>query len=57
MIKSLWPTMVSYPYMAGAMANGIASEELVIALGKRGYLGSFGSGGLRPERIEKAIIK
>lgn len=48
---------VSYPYMAGAMANGIASEELVIALGKRGYLGSFGSGGLRPERIEKAIIK
>ena len=42
-------------YMAGAMANGIASEKLVIALGKKGYLGSFGTGGLRPERIESAI--
>ncbi len=32
-----------YAYYAGAMANGIASEEMVIALGKEGILGSFGS--------------
>ncbi len=44
-----------YNYMAGAMANGIASEELVIALGKAGMLASFGAGGLIPKRIEKAI--
>jgi trans-AT polyketide synthase/acyltransferase/oxidoreductase domain-containing protein len=44
-----------YNYMAGAMANGIASEELVIALGKAGMLASFGAGGLVPSRIEQAI--
>ena len=32
---------LKYNYMAGAMANGIASAELVIALGKAGMLGSF----------------
>ncbi len=48
---------VKYNYYAGAMANGIASEEMVIALGKAGFLGSFGSGGLVPSRIEEAIIK
>ncbi|WP_460985005.1 PfaD family polyunsaturated fatty acid/polyketide biosynthesis protein [Spirosoma fluminis] len=46
---------VRYNYMAGAMANGIASEELVIALGKAGMLASFGAGGLVPSRIEQAI--
>lgn len=46
---------IKYAYMAGAMANGIASEELVIALGKTGILGSFGAGGLVPDRIEAAI--
>lgn len=44
-----------YSYMGGAMANGIASEELVIALGKAGMLCSFGAGGLVPARIEAAI--
>ncbi|GAB3953499.1 PfaD family polyunsaturated fatty acid/polyketide biosynthesis protein [Spirosoma harenae] len=44
-----------YNYMAGAMANGIASEELVIALGKAGMLASFGAGGLVPSRIRWAI--
>lgn len=43
-------------YMAGAMANGIASAELVIALGQAGLLASFGAGGLVPARIEQAII-
>ena len=46
-----------YNYYAGAMANGIASEEMVIALGKAGFLASFGAGGLVPSRIEEAIQK
>lgn len=46
---------VVYAYHAGAMANGIASAELVIALGRAGLLGSFGAGGLPPRQIEAAI--
>jgi PfaD family protein len=46
---------VQMAYMAGAMAGGIASEALVIALGRRGLLGCFGAGGLAPTRIEAAI--
>lgn len=44
-----------YNYMTGAMANGIASETMVIALGRAGFLGSFGAGGLVPSRIAQAI--
>jgi PfaD family protein len=44
-----------YPLYAGSMANGIASEEMVIALGKEGFMGSFGAGGCLPARVEKAI--
>ncbi|MBE9007238.1 PfaD family polyunsaturated fatty acid/polyketide biosynthesis protein [Fortiea sp. LEGE XX443] len=46
---------VKYAYMTGAMAGGIASEEMVIALGKDQILSSFGAGGLTPERLEAAI--
>lgn len=46
---------VKYPLYGGSMANGISSEELVIALGQAGFMGSFGAGGLLPARIEKAI--
>ncbi len=46
---------VKYAYMTGAMAGGIASEELVIALGKQGILASFGAGGLSRTRVETAI--
>ena len=46
---------VKYAYMTGAMAGGIASEEMVIALGKEKILSSFGAGGLLPERLESAI--
>jgi len=35
---------VKYAYHGGAMANGIASVELVVALGKAGFLCSFGAG-------------
>jgi PfaD family protein len=44
-----------YAYMAGSMANGIASEELVIAMGQRGFLSSFGAAGLPVDRIRDAI--
>jgi len=46
-----------YAYYTGSMANAIASEEMVIALGKDGFLGSFGAGGLIPSRIEEAITR
>jgi len=42
-------------YMGGSMANGISSEELVIALGGAGMLGAFGAGGCPPRRLEEAI--
>ncbi|HTX89625.1 MAG TPA: PfaD family polyunsaturated fatty acid/polyketide biosynthesis protein [Anaerolineales bacterium] len=46
-----------YAYYTGAMASGIASEDLVIAMGKAGFLSSFGAGGLSPARVEAAIQK
>ncbi|MBE9189734.1 PfaD family polyunsaturated fatty acid/polyketide biosynthesis protein [Gloeocapsopsis crepidinum LEGE 06123] len=46
---------VKYAYATGAMAHGIASEELAIALGKAKILSSFGAGGLSPARVESAI--
>ena len=42
-------------YMGGSMANGISSEEMVIALGREGMLGAFGAGGCAPRRLEAAI--
>lgn len=44
-----------YAYYSGAMANGIASADLVTAMGREGLLASFGAGGLAPERVEAAI--
>lgn len=46
---------VKYAYATGAMAGGIASEEMVIALGKEKILSSFGAGGLSSDRLEAAI--
>ncbi len=48
---------VQYNYTAGAMANAIASEELVIALGNAGLLASFGAAGCVPPRLQGAIDK
>ncbi len=42
-------------YYAGAMALGIASREMVIALGQQGLMGSFGTGGLTLEEVESAL--
>ncbi|MBT4268939.1 MAG: PfaD family polyunsaturated fatty acid/polyketide biosynthesis protein [Deltaproteobacteria bacterium] len=44
-----------YAYYAGSMAHGISSAELVIALGKKGFLASFGAGGIPPAELEGTI--
>jgi len=44
-----------YAYVAGAMANGITSVEMVEQMGRAGMIGFFGAGGLSPERVEDAI--
>jgi trans-AT polyketide synthase/acyltransferase/oxidoreductase domain-containing protein len=46
---------VRFCYLAGAMANGIASAELVEAMGRAGMLAFFGAAGLGPETVEDAI--
>ena len=48
---------VKYSYVAGAMGHGISSESMVIRLGETSMLGFFGTAGLKPERIEDAILK
>lgn len=44
-----------FPYMTGAMANGIATAELVIAVARAGALGIFGAAGLAPARVDAAL--
>lgn len=46
---------VRFPYVAGAMANGIATVELVEAMAGAGMLGFFGAAGLSFDRVERAI--
>src|SRR5262249_25079914 len=46
---------LKYPYMTGAMPNGIGSVELVEAASRPGMLGSFGAAGLSLGRITEAI--
>ncbi|MQY27428.1 PfaD family polyunsaturated fatty acid/polyketide biosynthesis protein [Nocardia aurantia] len=46
---------VRYAYHAGAMANGIASSRLVVAMARAGFLASFGAGGVLPARIDEAL--
>lgn len=48
---------VRYAYIAGAMAGGIGSAEIVIAMARAGMLGFFGAGGVALPRIEEAILK
>lgn len=43
---------VQHPYMAGAMANGIASATMVIALAERGFLASYGAAGVVAQRVD-----
>ena len=44
-----------FAYVAGAMANGIASTRLVIEIARGGGLGFFGAAGLSLARVEAAI--
>jgi len=46
---------VRFCYVAGAMANGIASTELVEAMGRARMLSFFGAAGLEPRVVEDAI--
>lgn len=46
---------LEYPYIAGAMANGIASTDLVAAMSRAGMLGFFGAAGLSLDQVEAAI--
>jgi PfaD family protein len=44
-----------YAYLAGAMANGIGSADIVEAMSRAGMLAFFGAAGLPVERVEAAI--
>lgn len=46
---------VKYPYMTGAMANGIASADLVEAIAREGMLGSYGAAGQSIPTIAAAV--
>ena len=46
---------VSAAYVAGEMANGIASEALVVAVARAGFLGVFGAAGLTIERVREGL--
>ncbi len=46
---------VRYPYVAGAMAGGIASVEMVRTLSRHNVLSFFGAGGLSLLEVEKAL--
>jgi PfaD family protein len=48
---------LTYAYVAGAMANGITSVEMVRAAGEAGMLGMFGAAGLTVSQIEDAILR
>lgn len=46
---------VRFPYIAGEMAQGISSPQMVIAMARAGMLGMYGAGGLPITQVEKDI--
>lgn len=46
---------IDYAYLSGSMYRGIASKELVVAMGRSGFMGFLGAAGLSPERVRKDI--
>lgn len=46
-----------FPYVGGAMANGIATTQFVIELARARCLGFFGAAGLSPGRVEGEVAK
>lgn len=47
---------LKYAYISGAMYRGIASKELVVAMGQAGFMGFLGTGGLHLDEVEKNIV-
>lgn len=48
---------VRFPYVAGAMYQGIASAKMVIAMARAQMLGFFGSAGLPLDILEKNVVQ
>jgi trans-AT polyketide synthase, acyltransferase and oxidoreductase domains len=46
---------IRFPYLSGAMANGIATTSLVRAMAENGFMGFFGAAGLSIQKVEEAI--
>jgi trans-AT polyketide synthase/acyltransferase/oxidoreductase domain-containing protein len=46
---------VRLAYVAGSMYKGVASEEMVLRMGRSRLLAFFGTGGLPPRRVEAAV--
>jgi PfaD family protein len=44
-----------FPYVAGEMANGVATTDMVVAMAEADMLGFFGAGGLDLQRVEAAV--
>ncbi len=44
-----------FAYVQGAMANGIATVEMVVAMCRAGFLGFFGAAGLSVGRVSQAV--
>lgn len=47
----------THAYVAGAMANGIATPDLVVAMAKAGLLGFYGAAGLSFDRVDAALSR
>lgn len=46
-----------FPYLAGAMANGLTTVKMVLAMAHAGMMGFFGAAGLSYARVEQAIAE
>lgn len=67
-LPALWPEWLGdrsfcethglrFPYISGAMANGIATTKIVIEMARAGMIGFFGAAGLSPERVEANVAE
>src|SRR6476659_7383116 len=46
---------IEYAYLSGSLYRGIASNELVVAMGRSGFMGFLGAAGLPAERVVSDI--
>lgn len=46
---------LKYAYLSGSMYRGISSKEMVVRMGKSGFMSFLGTGGLELDEIEDAI--